>query len=232
MQKSIASSLKFNAIQHVGITVKDMKKSLEFYTEVLGGELVTNELGLKGDAMHNCLLQVDELYASSKNKTLDEAGIPDLRSGKQELDVYFVSFGNVCVELLEYRTGSENFTKEYEFHSPSFIGNMHLSFYLGDDVDVDKFVQNLEEECRKREIPNVKCNRICRVNSEEERVKAGVESSETNSFKIDGGHFAGWTLFYVKGPNGEQLEFNQVTKSAKKEFEDGALRYENKRKAL
>jgi len=30
--------------------------------------------------------------------------------------------------------------------------------------------------------------------------------------------FDGWSLFYVKGPNGEQLEFNQVQQKAKENF--------------
>lgn len=163
MERSLASQLKFTGIQHVGITVKDMKKSLEFYTEVLGGQLVSSELGLKGDAMHNCLLQIDELSALSQNKTILEAGIPNLREGIDELDVYFVHFGNVNIELLQYRNGNNTFKSEHDFHSPAFIGNMHISFYLEDDIDVDLFAQRLEEECIKREIPNVKCNKICRV---------------------------------------------------------------------
>ena len=153
--------------------------------------------------MHNCLLQNDELSALQKNQTLENAGLPNLRDSKQELYVFFVNFGNVNIELLQYRTGEIGFPTEYDFHSPAFIGNMHISFYLEDDVDVDKFAQNLEEECRKRDIPNVKCNRVCKVASEEERIKIGVEKPEYNSLKITEGHFGGWTLFYMKGPNGE-----------------------------
>lgn len=231
MKSSISSRLKFSAIQHVGITVKDMKKSLEFYTEVLGGQLVTSELGLKGEGMHNCLLQVDEIEANQA-KSLDKAKIPNLRDGKEELDVYFINFGNVNVELLQYRTGDNIYPAEYDFHSPAFNANMHISFYLEDDIDVDKFVQDLEEECRVRNIQNVKCNRVCRVGDEKERVLCGIEKPEFNSFKITEGHFGGWTLFYVKGPNGEQLEFNQVTKSAKKEFERAEALYAEKKKGV
>ena len=228
-QSSISSRLKFTGVQHFGVTVKDMKKSLEFYTEVLGGQLVTSELGLKGDGMHNCLLQLDEISSNEKKITLEQACVPNLRDGTQELDVYFVHFGNVNIELLQYRTGDVVFPAEHDFHSPAFVGNMHISFYLEDDINVDKFVQDLEEECKKRGMPEVKCNRICRVGNEEERKKVAMEKPENNSFKIMDGHFGGWTLFYVKGPNGEQLEFNQVTKSAKKEFDSAAVRYAESR---
>jgi len=33
------------------------------------------------------------------------------------------------------------------------------------------------------------------------------------------GDFQGWSLFYYKGPNGEQLEFNQVMCKARAFFE-------------
>ena len=230
-KSSISSRLKFTSVQHIGITVQDMKKSLEFYTEVLGGQLVTSELGLKGEAMHNCLLQQDELQAINKSISLEKAGVPNLRDSKQELDVYFINFGNVNIELLQYRSGDVVFDANYDFHSPAFLGNMHISFYLEDDIDVDKFVQDLEEECKIRNIPNVKCNRISNITSEEERVKSGVQNPENNSFKINEGHFGGWTLFYLKGPNGEQLEFNQVTKNAKKEFEAASIKYAEKKVA-
>ncbi|NTU50771.1 MAG: bleomycin resistance protein, partial [Desulfobulbaceae bacterium] len=32
------------------------------------------------------------------------------------------------------------------------------------------------------------------------------------------GDFHGWSLFYAKGPNNEQLEFNQVTRLARERF--------------
>ena len=34
----------------------------------------------------------------------------------------------------------------------------------------------------------------------------------------DFGNFHGWSLFYAKGPNGEQLEFNQVTRDIRDKF--------------
>lgn len=37
-------------------------------------------------------------------------------------------------------------------------------------------------------------------------------------FDGDFGDFSGWSLFYAKGPNGEQLEFNQVTRHIRELF--------------
>ena len=40
-------------VQHFGITVKDMAKSVEFYTQVLGGQIVVSESELVGDTVQN-----------------------------------------------------------------------------------------------------------------------------------------------------------------------------------
>jgi hypothetical protein len=39
------------------------------------------------------------------------------------------------------------------------------------------------------------------------------------------GDFHGWSLFYCKGPNGEQLEFNQVTRRARECFDSARQQY-------
>jgi len=44
-------------IQHVGITVENLDKSLEFYTEVLGGKLAVGETRLVGDTIQNTIFQ-------------------------------------------------------------------------------------------------------------------------------------------------------------------------------
>ncbi len=50
----------------------------------------------------------------------------------------------------------------------------------------------------------------------------GVPAKD-NSYAVVGGDFDGWSLAYCKGPDGEQLEFNQVVRAAKADF-DQALR--------
>ncbi len=212
-------------VNHIGITVDDIEKSLEFYTEVLGGKLIIQGTGLAGDVMHNTLLQKEELDAIeigvNDPKTI---GVPNLRDGEDNLDVYFIQFDNVVIELLNYRDASshQTFNARNPHSSPAFINSMHISFHLPEDIDVDQFAKDLEDECQKRGMKNVRCNRIIRVNSEAERKNAELQY---NSCKLADtpeesvGDFDGWTLFYLKGPNGEQLEFNQVTRKAKALFE-------------
>ncbi len=215
---------QLQGIHHVGITVEDMGKALEFYTEVLGGQLIIPEIGLDGDLMHNTLLQKEEIEALEKGLDPQALGVPNLREGKDKLDVYFIQFENIVLELLQYRSadvqpeGSNCYPAKHAFSSPAFVNSMHISFYLKDNVDVDQFVENLERECQKRGMDQVKCNRVIRVKSEAERQQVALKYNSCKLFNPELGEFEGWTLVYCKGPNGEQLEFNQVLRKAKRLF--------------
>ena len=101
----------------------------------------------------------------------------------------------------------------------------HISFHVKDDVDLNAFAKQLEEECQRRGIKNVVCNRIIQVKSEAERRNAALKYCANKfwndpEYFVEGysdsefGDFLGWSLFYCKGPNGEQLEFNQVTRQS------------------
>lgn len=206
-------------VNHIGITVEDIEKSLEFYTEVLGGTLIVQGTGIASDMMHNTLLQKEELDALELGiEDLRIIGVPNLREGKDDLDVYFIQFDNVVIELLHYTDASsrKTFDAKHPNSSPAFVNSMHIAFYLQDNVDVDEFAKNFEEECQKRGLKNVRFNRAIRVTSEAERKTTEIKY---NACKFTDGDFDGWTLLYFKGPNGEQLEFNQVTRKAKVLFD-------------
>ncbi|MBD2775172.1 VOC family protein [Iningainema tapete] len=224
-------------IQHIGITVYDLDKSLEFYTEVLGGKLVIAEDGLMGEGMQNTLFQKEELDAITKGidpKTLD---IPTLKDSQNALDIKFISFGNTCLELIYFRDAENSISHSSVGSIPSHIAHvnaMHLSFHVKDDVDLNVFANLLEEECEKRGIANVICNRIIQVKSEAERRKVALKYNSTKFWHEpyitedepeDFGEFEGWALFYCKGPSGEQLEFNQVTRKVKGHFAQAQQEY-------
>jgi catechol 2,3-dioxygenase-like lactoylglutathione lyase family enzyme len=220
-------------VQHVGITVYDMEKSLEFYTEVLGGQVAVKGDGFIGEIMHNTLFQADELEAQAQGIDPTSLGVCDVRDGTKEvLDVRFVSFGNIAVELIHFRDArlTPN-APNWGVRLPTGVGNAnapHLSFHVKEDVDLHEFAMQLEEESRRRGI-NVICNRIIHVNSHEERRQvarkycANVMWNDPTYF-VEGysdaefGDFHGWALFYAKGPNHEQLEFNQVTRVTRERF--------------
>ncbi|MBW4561835.1 MAG: nuclear transport factor 2 family protein [Mojavia pulchra JT2-VF2] len=217
--KSSSLGHYLQGLQHVGITVNDMTKSLEFYVDVLGGKPAIGGDGFIGDELHNLLFQKEDLEAWKQGLNPKTIGVPNIRDGSQEaLDVRFISFGNTCVELIHFRDA------HLDYKAPNCIGKIpsgigfvnapHLSFHVKDNVDLDQFAKMLEDECQKRGLTNVVANRIIHIDSETAR-----KNSPEKYAKLDLiGDFDGWLLFYCKGPSGEQLEFNQVKRKAKEKF--------------
>lgn len=216
---------RLRGLQHFGVTVQNMNRAFEFYTEVLGGTEVMRDGDFQGSPIHNTLLLNEELRARQQRIHPHTMGIPDLRHGTQRLDVRFVQFDNMVIELLQYRdreqpSGSGNsFAPPHEQTSPAYPGSSHLCFYLKDDTDFDQFVRDLEAECARRGMTNVKANRTREAATEADRQKLPMEA---NSIKIREGKSNGWSLIYCKGPEGEQLEFVQVRGPVKQTF-DGAF---------
>ncbi len=219
-------------IQHFGITVDDLDKSLEFYIDVLGGKLAIGGDGFVGEIIQNTCFQQEIIDAIAQNFDPIRLGVPNLADGIHALDVRFVSFGNTVLELIHFRDAKLTHSAPNLFGPAAsgvgFVNAPHISFHVKDDVDLNQFAKDLEEECLRRGI-KARCNRIINVRSEEER-KAVAMKYYANKFwndpdyfvegysDLDFGDFHGWSLFYCKGPNGEQLEFNQVTRKAKEEF--------------
>jgi catechol 2,3-dioxygenase-like lactoylglutathione lyase family enzyme len=240
-QGSRSLGQRLQGVQHVGVTVDDLAKSLEFYVDVLGGRIAAKGTGFYGDVLHNTLFEKEGIDAIERNTTPRALGVPDLRDGTQELlDVCFISFGNTCVELLHFRDSRLNENAPNTFPKlPSGVGYGnagHISFHVKDDVDLNVFARELEDECRRRNINNVVCNRVVSVRSHQERLALPLKYAANKFWNnpeyfiegysdMDFGDFHGWSLFYAKGPNGEQLEFNQVTRTIKTSFDQAREKY-------
>jgi catechol 2,3-dioxygenase-like lactoylglutathione lyase family enzyme len=240
-QRATGLGRYLQGVQHVGVTVDDMARSLEFYIDVLGGKLAIKGNGFYGDVLTNTLFQKEELDALERDISPRSLGVPEIRTGQNEaLDVVFVSFGNTVVELLHFRDAKLDPNAPNTFPKlPPGVGHGnagHISFYVKDDVDLNAFAKQLEEECRRRGIKNVVCNRIVQVKSEAERRAVALKHCANKfwndpDYFVEGysdsefGDFLGWSLFYCKGPNGEQLEFNQVTRQAREHFDRARQQY-------
>ena len=208
-------------MQHFGITVQNMDRAFEFYTEVLGGTEVTRNGDLQGDRMHNAVLLIEEIEAKDQRIEPKTIGVPDLRGGAQQLDIRLVQFDNAVIELLQYRDRQQaqgsggSFARPLIQTSPAFPRSMHVCFYIRDDVDFSQFIRDLEAEAARRGMTNVKANRVVTVSTEQARQKT---PSDTNTNKITEGPFEGLAMIYAKGPEGEQLEFLQVLGRAQQLF--------------
>jgi len=189
---------------------------------VLGGTEIMRDGDFQGDRIHNTLLTDEDILARELGVNPSTRGVPDLRSGAQRLDVRFIQFDNVVIELLQYRDahqpmgGSRSFAEPRDQMSPAFPRSMHICFYLRDDVDFNEFIRDLEAECERRGMTQVKANRVITVSTEQQRKAAPLDA---NSNPITEGKSDGWTLIYCKGPEGEQLEFVQALGPVKRTFQ-------------
>lgn len=214
---------RLQGVQHFGVTVQNMDRASAFYTEVLGGTEIMRDGNFQGERIHNTLLTDQEIEARTRQVNPRSMGIPDLRGGAQRLDVRFIQFDNVVIELLRYRDASEpegggaSFAEPLDHMSPAFPRMMHICFHLRDDVDFNKFIADLETESARRGMSQVKANRAITVTSEQERSEAPIDA---NSNGITEGRSNGWRLIYCKGPEGEQLEFVQALGPVKRIFDD------------
>ena len=213
---------RLQGVQHFGLTVQNMDRAYAFYTEVLGGTEVMRDGDFQGERIHNTLLTDQEIEARVRGVNPATMGVPDLKGGAQRLDVRFVQFDNVVLELLQYRDagqpmgGPKSFAEPLDHMSPAFPRMMHICFHIGDDVDFNKFITDLEAESAKRGMTQVRANRVVTVTSEQERRSTPPEA---NSNGITEGKSNGWRLIYCKGPEGEQLEFVQALGPVKKVFD-------------
>jgi catechol 2,3-dioxygenase-like lactoylglutathione lyase family enzyme len=220
---SVALGARLQGVQHFGVTVQNMDRAFEFYTEVLGGNEVMRDGDFQGETIHNTLLTDQEIVARERKVDPRTIGVPDLRGGDQRLDVRFVQFDNVVIELLQYRDAGQpmgngdSWAEPRDHMSPAYPRSMHICFYIRDDVDFNRFIRDLEAESERRGMSQVKANRVITVTSERERRAAPLE---TNTNKITAGKSNGWALIYCKGPEGEQLEFVQALGPVKKTFQD------------
>ena len=214
---------RLQGVQHFGLTVQNMERAYQFYTEVLGGTEVFRHGDFKGDGVQNTLLADQEIEANARGVNPGTIGVPDLRSGAQRLDVRFIQFDNMVLELLQYREAdqpmgtSKSFAEPVQHMSPAFPRMMHICFYVRDDVDFNKFITDLEAESARRGMTQVRANRTVRVTTETER-KAAPQSANTNRVTEEPSN--GWELIYCKGPEGEQLEFVKALGPVKKRFSD------------
>jgi catechol 2,3-dioxygenase-like lactoylglutathione lyase family enzyme len=213
---------RLQGVQHFGLTVQNMGRAYRFYTEVLGGTEVMRDGDFQGERIHNTLLTDQEIEARARGVNPRAMGVPDLRSGAQRLDVRFIQFDNVVIELLKYRNADQlgesdaAFAEPLDHMSPAFPRMMHICFHIRDDVDFNAFIADLEAESARLGMTQVRANRVITVSTEQERI---ATPREANSNGITEGLSNGWRLIYCKGPEGEQLEFVQALGPVKRLFD-------------
>src|SRR5262245_60122566 len=119
---------------------------------VLGGNAVMRDGDFHGEKIHNTLMTDQEIAARERRVNPRTIGVPNLRGGEQRLDVRFVQFDNVVLELLQYRDAQQpmgsgdSWAEPRDHMSPAYPRSLHISFYIRGDVDFNKFIHDLEAE--------------------------------------------------------------------------------------
>lgn len=227
-----------DAIQHVGITTSNLTRSVEFYTNIMGGVevLKAGGDGWKGDDVYQLLMQA----ALVKGGVAETWAANISAHGPESMSARYVAFDSMVIELLDYfseeaalqRSLAKEQIADQLAHdgpfptfspttrlAPSVAWNMHIAFHVRSDVDPNDFVEELERQSHAAGFDNVLCNRKVPVPVGADG-KADVSNTPktADSYLVDSGGFKGWSLSYCKGPDGEQLEFNRVKDAAYEDF--------------
>src|SRR5262245_2423652 len=127
---------RLQGVQHFGVTVHNMDRAFEFYTEVLGGNEIMRDGDFHGEKIHNTLMTDQEIVARERKVNPRTIGVPDLKGGDQRLDVRFVQFDNVLIELLQYRDAQQpmgsgdSWAEPRDHRRPAYTSSMHMCFYI------------------------------------------------------------------------------------------------------
>jgi len=245
--------ISFNgAIQHVGVTTSNLTRSVLFYTSVMGGVEVQLNGGdnWDGDDVYQLLMQAALVRGGAAADWAADLS----EGGKDTMNARYVSFDAVVMEFLDYHSKEaelqrliktsnattfptsaqevaqrleDNFPRFSDSNiAPSVAGNMHISFNVRPDTDLNKFVTALEATAQEMGYGEVYCNRVVPVTQGPNgKPDTSSVAEENNSFVVVDGGFEGWHLAYCKGPDGEQLEFNQVMGKSKENFEQALQVY-------
>jgi catechol 2,3-dioxygenase-like lactoylglutathione lyase family enzyme len=208
-----AAFIKREGIVHqTMITVSDMEKSVNFYTQVMGGELIGKAEGLDGNYLYCGLFQMEEIKAWEANTTATD--IPNLRKPEYLADVAAIYFGHFNLVLIKFYNKE---TKQvFELRNPSnsvaVLNSERMGFYVDDSITLDKFISRLEVSAERLGFP-VRCNRVMTLRSEEHRKIAGINVPQFNAYSIVEGQLNGLGWAHCEGPNGEQLQFAKLSRA-------------------
>jgi catechol 2,3-dioxygenase-like lactoylglutathione lyase family enzyme len=227
---ALGKYIALSAIQHVGITTSNLSRSVAWYTQVMGGVEV---LGAGGPGWHGDrvegLLMSQEAYWRGARFAVYAANVS--ATGAYALDARYVNFGALQIEFLDYSAADPGATPDPLFPmfpnttAPSVATNMHISFDVRPEQNLNAFVEALENVSSNLGFGNVQCNRLVKTASFADAQKASAADPTINSFWVESGTFQGWRIAYCKGPDGEQLEFNQVIEAAAADFDQARAAY-------
>ncbi|CAH1796668.1 unnamed protein product, partial [Owenia fusiformis] len=196
----------------------NLKKSVKFYSEILGGSPLKEPLDrktIKGDGIHNLLFQVDEWKAKENNIEPKNAGIPDISdSGDMKLQTHFVLFDDIQIEISQISSTKSNtkFKPKYDVQTPASINNMFPSFAVDKETNLNEYIKEILDRSTENDFREVRANSV-----------SETEDNYVVEFTKD--DLEGFKFALVKGPSGEQIGFCQFTGVAEQVLKNEMLDY-------
>merc|ERR1712166_366169 len=161
---------ELTGIFQYGYRTDDLDAAVGFYTEVLGGDLVsfpTHGQYIRGDSAHWMIManETIEAYESKPSypTTADAErawGVANISgAGSSRLDHRFMLFDNFVVEALQYTDGLSfggqkfNPRHQQEASSPALVGSVTAAF--GSFNELEKATQVLQQRAARQGVPHV-----------------------------------------------------------------------------
>ena len=208
------TSQKLHGLFQYGYRTSDLHKAAGFYTEVLGGSLITYPTQgieiMRDDSAHWMILANETIeayeYADAMNimraQALVEYGVANISStGNYRLDHRFILFDNFVVEPLEYTSGltfgADGFDPELNHSSsPAYIGTITAAFGIDnsttDTSSLAEYLGFLQERVTEQGYHTVSI------------------PEDTATFETD--HpYSGLEYVFLKGPDGEAIELVHIS---------------------
>ncbi|XP_046585064.1 uncharacterized protein LOC124292035 [Haliotis rubra] len=227
-KKAAGVSGQLYGIYELATRTDDLLMSNDFYTQVLGADLVPKPLvgvDFRGDDVENMVFQKEILDAESWGVDPKQIGVPNISmAGDDRRDLNFNLFDNYVVKTVQYTAGRSlsdpRFNPRYNWSSPAYINNMNMAFFVDSNVDLNNFLQSAEKKAAGKRFPQFKLNRAVDVQTLGASVPAAQYSEEFTD-----GPLKGFNYVYAKGPAGEQISFVQFKGPAEAKLKSALLKY-------
>ena len=215
---------RLQGVQHFGLTVQNMDRAYEFYTEVLGGTEVIRDGDFQGERIHNTLLTDQEIEARDAAVNPRTIGVPDLAGGEQRLDVRFMQFDNVVIELLQYRDADQPMGSRPQLRRTARPYEPGLSAHRCTSASTFATTStSTSSSMTSRPIGPPRHDAgegQPRDHGWRSKRSGWPHPRRPTPTAITEGQSNGWALIYCKGPEGEQLEFVQALGPVKQRFSE------------
>ncbi|KAK7096221.1 hypothetical protein V1264_005540 [Littorina saxatilis] len=220
-KKDVGLSAKLFGLMQFGTRTDDLWRSVNFYVNMLGADLVERPLqgtNIRGDNVQYMLFQKELLDAEHLRVRPRDIGVADISNrGNMRLDHRFSLFDNFVVETLLYtdgRTlGEPAFNPRVNHSSLAYINDMYVALMVRDDLDFPTQLEILDRDLAKNGFDkHVRVNRI-------------PDENRGGYYTFSQGPLSGMTYSMLSGPAGEHVALVQFRGVSRDKLRRALLQY-------